>query len=470
MSNGSHTQLAKAARACVRIDLGLQQSLHSTLNSYLEKLVFLLTGNFGIEGGNNFHSLFLPLVGHSDENSPKTRATGIAGIGKLYPPNVLPMEIDNDRDDRVRALWIDSANPMMSGADTQAYERAFAKLELLVVVDVALTESARTAHYVLPAASQFEKWEATFFNLEFPQQTFHVRAPILEPVGEARAEADIYCELLVKMGELPKSHPWLERLAKIDHRLYTAALGATLLASPRLRKYGAHVVYRTLGRRFSTGGATAPLWVLAHGYARKYPDAVRAAGHKGRGFSLGESLFRSIFESRSGTLLSRHRYEDTWGFLRHPDRKIHLDIPEMLRAIDALQEEAEPDALLPFVLIAGERRAYNANTIYRDPAWRKNDRDGAMRMHPEDAAGLGLKDGDRAICRSARGEIEVTIELYDAVRPGVVTLPHGYGMRYRGESHGPALNQLTDSSRRDPIAGTPYHKYVPVAITPSDRH
>ena len=66
----------------------------------------------------------------------------------------MPSEIEHDGPDRLRAVWVDSANPAMTGADTQAYERAFRKLDLLVVVDVAMTETARLAHYVLPAASQ----------------------------------------------------------------------------------------------------------------------------------------------------------------------------------------------------------------------------------------------------------------------------------------------------------------------------
>jgi anaerobic selenocysteine-containing dehydrogenase len=451
---------AAAPSACVRVDLGIQQSLHSTLNSYLEKMLFLLTGNLGKPGGNNFHSFFIPLIGHSRDNGPRTRATQMAPIGKLYPPNVLPLEIDNDRPDRIRAVWVDSANPMMSAADTQAYRAAFAKLELAVTVDVAMTETARACHYVLPAASQFEKWEATGFNLEFPDNGFHLRAPILEPLGESRPEPEIYCELLERMGELPKSHPILERAAKIDRRVFLAAMGAAAVLNPRLQKYGPHVLYRTLGKALPEGAAAAPLWFLALGYARKHRDAVERAGHKN-----GEALFDAILGSRSGTIISRHQYSDTWRFLRHEDKKIHLDVIEMLQAIDALRDEPEPSPDFPFVLIAGERRAYNANMIFRDPSWRKNDRDGALRIHPSDADRLGLADGDRVLCRSARGELEVTVERHDAIRPGVVTLPHGYGMRYRGgEANGPALNELTDSSHRDPIAGTPFHKFIPVAI------
>jgi anaerobic selenocysteine-containing dehydrogenase len=117
--------------------------------------------------------------------------------------------------------------------------------------------------------------------------------------------------------------------------------------------------------------------------------------------------------------------------------------------------------------MAGERRSYNANQIFRSPAWRKVDHDGAMRLHPRDAAALGLADGARAIVESANGQIEVTVAIDDSVRPGVVTLPHGYGAHYgeRGPI-GPAVNRLTSAGHCDPFTKTPYHKYVPVAIRP----
>ncbi|MEZ4301328.1 MAG: molybdopterin dinucleotide binding domain-containing protein [Polyangiaceae bacterium] len=135
----------------------------------------------------------------------------------------------------------------------------------------------------------------------------------------------------------------------------------------------------------------------------------------------------------------------------------------MLAALQALIDEPVPTHDL--VLLAGERRSYNANQIYRDPAWRRVDRDGAMRMHPQDAQQRGLADGSRAICTSERGELEVTIEIDDALRTGMVTLPHGYGMRYRdGAPNGPQLNRLTASEHCDSLARTPFHKFVPVSV------
>ena len=475
---------ATARAACVRIDLGLQQSLHSTLNSYLEKLLFLVTGNFGVPGGNTFHSTFLPILGNTDERGERrlvrTAHHGMFPIAGLYPPNILPSEILHTGEDRVRAVVVDSANPVMTGANTAAYERAFGALELLVVVDVALSETARLAHYVLPASSQFEKWECTGFNLDFPMNAFHLRHPLFPPRAGTLPEPEIYTRLLVAMGELPDSFPVLEQIARREpaatrHAVYLGAFAAALAAKPRWRPFAASIAYRTLGKALRPErahadrippAAAAPLLALALDIAAREPAAVRAAGHRGSNrFALGVALFHAILERAEGVPITRHDYEATWSFLRTRDKKIHLEIPEMLAALRELA--AEPAPAEPFVLLAGERRAYNANQIFRDPSWRKVDRDGAMRMHPDDARALGLADGARATCTSATGAIEVTIEIDDTVRTGMVTLPHGYGMRYQGGApNGPQINRLTASEHCDPLARTPYHKHVPVTITP----
>jgi anaerobic selenocysteine-containing dehydrogenase len=470
---------ATAKAACVRVDLGIQQSLHSTLNSYLEKLLFLVTGNFGIRGGNNFHTYLVPILGNTDERDPRYTRTAHAGmhpIAGIYPPNILPAEIEHAGEDRVRAVIVDSANPALTGADTQAYERAFAKLELLVVVDVAMTETARLAHYVLPAASQFEKWEYTAFNLEFPVNGFHLRHPLFPPRGESLTEPEIYTRLLEAMGAIPKRMPWLARIARAEpaatrHAGYLAALGATLAVRRAWQPYAASILYRTLGPTLSPGrgdvppAGAAPLLVLAMILANRDPSAVRRAGHRGNRLTLGVELFRAILARAEGTTMTRHEYAETWKLLAHADGKVHLEIAEMLAAVRALRTEPAPSSEFPLVLLAGERRMYNANQIYRNPAWRKIDPDGAMRMHPDDARALDLTDGARAVCTSARGALEVTIQLDDSVRVGMVTLPHGYGMRYQdGAPNGPPLNRLTAAEHCDPIAKTPYHKHVPVRV------
>ncbi|MEN8133506.1 MAG: molybdopterin dinucleotide binding domain-containing protein, partial [Pseudomonadota bacterium] len=107
---------------------------------------------------------------------------------------------------------------------------------------------------------------------------------------------------------------------------------------------------------------------------------------------------------------------------------------------------------------------------FRDPNWRKGDFDGALRIHPQDAERFQLGDGVRASCESERGSVTVRVKVCDSVLPGVVTLPHGYGLDYpdtNGErkAHGPLINLLTDAKHCDPLSATPFHKYVPVRLT-----
>jgi anaerobic selenocysteine-containing dehydrogenase len=473
---------AAAQRACVRVDLGTQHTLHTTLNAYLEKLLWLVTGKFGREGTNNLHSFLMPILGHTDERQqiagkplPRTAYHGMHPIAGIFPPNILPDEILRAGEDRIRAVIADSCNPLLTWPDTAAFDEAFRSLELLVVIDVAMTETARLAHYVLPAASQYEKWEATGFNLEFPENYFHLRHPLFAPLGEALPEPEIYTRLLERMGVIPERFALLSAVARVQPEAaqflpYMATLGATLRRRRNWAPFAGSIAYRTLGPTLPQGAAAAAfLLPLAMQYAARHGEAVRRVGHAGSDRTLGSHLFRSILEKRSGVALSRHEYTEVWSLLRTPDRRVHLAIPEMLVELEALAEEsAAVHDSYPFILMAGERRSYNANQIFREPTWRKVDKDGAMRVHPRDAAGLGLADKDCAIVESVTGEIGVTIEIDDSVRPGVVTLPHGYGGSYAGGGPiGPAINRLTAAAHCEPFTRTPYHKHVPVRIRPA---
>ncbi|MCH7339990.1 molybdopterin-dependent oxidoreductase [Acinetobacter higginsii] len=466
---------AQAQRACVRIDLGIQHTLNTTLNGYLEKLLYLLTGNFGKQGGNNLHTMFIPILTNTDERNPKYRRTvyhKMFPISGFFPPNILPDEILKAGEKRVRAVFVDSCNPLLTYPDTAAYEQAFQSLELLVVVDVAMTETARMAHYVLPAHSQFEKWEFTGFNLEFPKNGFHLRHPLFKAQGNSLPEAEIYTRLLEAMQVMPKQFPILSKIAEKDsantaYLAYFGALGGSFAKNKKLIPYAASIVYRTLGKTLPNDAAsTALLLPLCMQYAAQHYKAVKQAGYVGNRLNLGVKLFQNILQQRSGVVLSQHDYADVWSLIAYKDKKIRLAIPEMFIELAQLKQQslALTDTY-PFILLAGERRSYNANQIYRDPAWRKVDAEGRLRMNPKDALSFGVETGHALQCISEHGKIQVTVELDEGMRKGVVSLPHGYGLRYRGgEPIGPQLNRLTSTQHCDPLSKTPYHKYVPVRL------
>ncbi len=459
-------RIATAASVSVFEDLGVQQAPNSTLCSYLNKMLWILTGNFAKRGGQHLHSSFAPLFAAGGVGrSPVTGAPIIAG---LLPSNVVPQEILTDHPDRFRAMIVESSNPAHSIADSAAVQEALGALELLVVLDVAMTETARLAHYVLPAASQFEKPEATFFNLEFPHNTFHLRHPLMPPLPGTLPEPEIWARLVRALGVVDDAElDPLRRAARDGLDAYLGAFFGAVAANPALGRVLPYVLYETLGPTLPDGLAgAAALWGLAQKAAMTYPDAVRRAGH-----ADGNALFTAILEGRSGVTFTVHEYQDDWGLVSHSDKRIAFEIPEMLAELAALGTDRPPLITdeYPIVLSAGERRAFTANDIFRDPAWRKRDSDGALRVSVEDAAALGLVDGGRARITTAAGTAEAAVEVTDVMLPGHASLPNGFGLDFtdadgRQRVPGVAPNNLTSADWRDEFAGTPWHKHVPARI------
>ena len=162
---------------------------------------------------------------------------------------MIPEEILTDHPKRFRALLVESGNPAHSLADSQRMRQALEALEFVVVIDVAMTETARLADYVLPASSQFEKWEATFFNLEFPENVFHLRAPILEALPGTLPEAEIHSRLLQAMGALTEADLAPLRAAAVQGRpAFANAFFQALGAKPKLASMASVLLYETLGQ------------------------------------------------------------------------------------------------------------------------------------------------------------------------------------------------------------------------------
>src|SRR5205814_1808101 len=149
-----------------------------------------LTGSFG-KPGTHFAPIALVDIagGESRRASPVVGARIVSG---LVPCNAIADEILTDHPARYRAMLVEAANPAHSLADSKRMREALGALETLVVIDVAMTETARLAHYVLPAASQFEKAEATFFNFDFPDNAFHLRPRLFAPPAGALPGAEVH--------------------------------------------------------------------------------------------------------------------------------------------------------------------------------------------------------------------------------------------------------------------------------------
>jgi anaerobic selenocysteine-containing dehydrogenase len=471
-------RLARASSVSVYEDLGIEQSLHSTLNSYLEKLLFALTGNVGKRGAMNAGTSLTGMFGGalSAQTSP---VGGHRIIGGMIPANVIPDEILTDHPKRFRAMLVEAENPAHSVADSVRMREALRALDFVVVIDVAMTETAREAHYVLPSSSQYEKWEATFFGAAFHTETdfantFTLRAPILDAIPGTLPEGEIHRRLVRALGAMTDEDVApLHAAAAKGRAEFAMELMRAVSESPRLAGIMTALLYETLGPTLGAGNENAAsVWGIAHNFARRYPDSLHRAGVAGEGPALGEALFDAIMKNRSGVVMSVDPYEETWR--RIHDGKINLTIAELMPELKALRDEHPVrDADFPFVLSAGQRRSSTANTIIRDPNWRPKDPAGALWMNPADASELGVENGGRVRITTKRASAESVVVLTDTMMPGHVALPNGTGLWYpdrEGQEfqHGVAPNELTVTEDRDWFAGTPFHKHVPARIEAVD--
>jgi len=476
-------RIARAQSVSALEDLGMQMNLHSTLGSYLQRLIWVLTGHYGRPGTNNAYVPFLSLAKASkgetsivknkgprvEKRSPVANAKIIIG---LIPCNVIPEEILTDHPKRYRAMLIESGNPVHSLADSQRMRAALRALELSVVIDVAMTETAREADYVLPAASQFEKAEATFFNLEFPRNAFHLRAPLFAPLPGTLPEAEIHARLLEAMGVLSEKDYRPLRLAlKLGRKAFALAFFAAMAARPKVAKYAPVILYRTLGPTLPAGMASAAaIWGVCQLHVVGNRKTAARAGFGGLPPLAADRLFQALLDNPSGVVFAETTFEESWNAIAMPEHRINLHIPELLPELAKLATDSPPcDPQFPFILAAGERRSDTSNTAVRDSAWHKKGRYGTLRISPQDAVQLGCADGEMLRLSTRRGSLDVTAEISNMMQPGNISLPNGQGLDYRNADgevvrKGVPPNELTDSFQRDFLAGTPWHKFVPARL------
>jgi anaerobic selenocysteine-containing dehydrogenase len=440
-------RFATASSASIKADLGIYHNLHMVENCYLLPLLHIVTGNMCTPHGAHFPVSMFSGAGVLDSEKPaeklRTRVAGIPMIRGIFPPNALPEEILDAGEERIRALIVEACNPLRSYADTQAMTRAFEDLELLVVIDPAMSEPARLADYVLPPPVGYEKWEASVFPKGYPEIYMHLRRPVLDAPPETRQECLIFYELAKAMG--------------LD--------------------YSASPIFAALESAIEAG-EPAPVLSAIKGvsllFAMNQSQALQEEGTISGEGNAGEEVYQKLLDHPEGVLLCRADPSSNWELVRTPDKKAVLDTSELLDRFRKLEIPEDTDfrtrSDFPLILQTGERSDYTANTIQRDPTWRKKERDSYLRMHEEVAEQLGVSDGETVRLVTEHAEVLVAARVTDDIYPGNLSMPHGYGLVWENEEtgelepHGVNVQQLVSAQHRDPLSGVPYHKYIPARV------
>ncbi|MFJ8947527.1 molybdopterin oxidoreductase family protein [Streptomyces sp. NPDC102395] len=455
-------ELAAAPTAAVYARIGSCTVPHGTLASWLVDVLNILTGNLDRPGGALF-----PQAATDKTPRPAGPGRGFA-LGRWHsrvsrhpeakgelPLSALAEEIDTATEDGtpIRALIAVAANPVLSAPDGDRLDKALGSLDFMVSVDPYLNETSRHAHVVLPPPppSQSPHHDFAFNTLAVRNQVRYSRPAVPLEAGRM-AESEILARLVLAATGMHGAEP-----SAVDDLVIGQTLGkaVTEAHSP---VYGRD----PLDLAAQLTGESGP---------ERRLDMMLRLGPYGDGFGArpdGLSLAR-LLEHPHGIDLGplRPRLPQP---LRTASGRIELlpapiagDLPR-LRAAAA----ERPTGLL----LVGRRHLRSNNSwMHNVPALTGGTNRCTLHLHPEDAERLGVRDGDPVRVKGAGGEVTAPAEVTDAVRTGVVSLPHGWGhdrpgtrLSHASTDPGVNVNQLLDGSLLDPLSGNAVLNGVPVEV------
>jgi anaerobic selenocysteine-containing dehydrogenase len=298
----------------------------------------------------------------------------------------------------LKGLVITAANPVVTHPDTRKVERAFRRLDLLVVNDFFMTRTARLAHYVLPAETFLERSE---IHCNTKYHRVYLTRKVAEIPG-IQNEYRLWRDLAFRLGFGGECFPW-EDQTEVNRYL----LSPTEISLEDLRAHPEGIVYQPVRfRKHETTPLPTP---------------------------SGKVEFISSYLKEMGL----------------------SELPEYIRPFH-LRERSEA---YPFLLTTGARMTLFYHSRHQNIGkFRLVHIRAEAEIHPEDAAGLGIADGDRVRLTSRLGSIEVAARVVHRaeLHRGVVEVYHGWEER--------PVNILTFGDVNDPISGFPLLKAVPVRI------
>ncbi|KPC68684.1 molybdopterin-binding oxidoreductase [Streptomyces sp. NRRL WC-3753] len=459
-------ELAAAPTAAVYGRIGSCTVPHGTLASWLVDVLNILTGNLDRPGGALF-----PQAATDRTPRPAGPGRGFA-LGRWHsrvsghpeakgelPLSALAEEIDTatDAGEPVRALLTVAANPVLSAPDGDRLDKALGSLDFMVSVDPYLNETSRHADVVLPPPppAQSPHHDFAFNTLAVRNQVRYTRPAVpLEP--GRMAETEILARLTLAVTGAHGTDP-----AAVDSMVIEQTL-AKAVREPHSPVHGR-----------DPGELTAPL-TGENGPERRL-DLMLRLGPYGDGFGArpdGLTLERLLAHPHGidlGPLRPRlpQPLKTRSGKVELLPGPIAADLPRLRQA---LAEAGRPAGL---VLVGRRHLRSNNSWMHNIPVLTGGSNRCTLHLHPEDAARLGVRDAQPVRVKGPGGAVTAPAEVTDTVRPGVVSLPHGWGHGRPGtrQTHaagapGVNVNQLLDGSMLDPLSGNAVLNGVPVTLTP----
>ena len=458
--------LAAASTACVYGRIGTTTVLFGTLCSWLVDVVNTLTGNLDRPGGAMFTK--------AAAGAANTRGSGPTGKGvRLHrrhsrvrglpetlgelPVACLAEEIDTPGEGRIRALVTCAGNPVLSTPNSARLDAALGTLDAYVAIDPYVNETTRHADVILPVPSSLQRSHYDLALLQLAVRNVAHYSPALLPLDEGQPpEWEVLARLaLVAQGLGASADP-----ALVDDLMVGALVDSAVRdeTSPVAGRDPAEITAALGDRR-------GPERLL---------DLMLRTGPYGDGFGANpDGLSLAVLEAHPHGVDLGPLEPRLPEVLRTPSGTVELAPPLLVDDVSRLRQAL--DAFADGMVLVGRRDLRSNNSWMHNVAVLvKGKPRCTLHVHPDDATRLGLTDGGSAEVRSRTGKVIVPVEVTDGIRPGVVSIPHGWGHDRPGtrlgvaESHaGVNSNLLADDELVDPISGNAVLNGIPVEVAPA---
>ncbi|MFG1934879.1 molybdopterin-dependent oxidoreductase [Mycobacterium sp. NPDC048908] len=454
---GLARELAGTERAVVYGRIGLCNQEFGSLASWLVDVINILTGHFDVEGGAMFPraaawSVTVQPIPGLEDGAPefgryRTRVRGAKEVLGQVPVSCLAEEIATPGEGQIKALITVAGNPVLSTPAGHKLDEVLPALDAMIAVDLWLNETTRHADVFLPAPSPLEQPHHDDLILNFAINSIaNYSPPVFAPQDPDRPEE---WEILIRLTGLCTGTPAEDvDVTAIDDGFFDYMAFTKGLDGAELRKCYSH------------GGPERILdFTLRTGpFGDRYgenPDGVTLDKLKAEpnGINFGPMV---------------PQVPDVLGTA---DGKIRLAPEYLLDDLPRLAERLEraPDELV----LVGRRHLRSNNSWLHNvgPLMKGKDRC-TLLMHDDDATKRGVTTGDVVSVTSSAGQIEVPVEVTDAIMAGVVSMPHGWGhgkpgtqMSIANDSPGVNTNILSPPTFVDEPSGNGALNGIPVTVT-----
>ncbi len=461
-------ELAAAPSAAVHGRIGTCTQEFGTLASWLVDVVNILSGNMDKVGGVMFpkgaagqpSSKGKPGTGRGFRmGRVTTRVSGLPESLGEFPVTALPEEIETEGEGQIRAMITVAGNPVSSNPNTDRLDAALASLEFMVSVDPYINETTRHADVILPPPSPLQK---AHFDIIFLNLVIHNVANYSPPILSLDGEMDEW-EIMLALSSIlvgVGANDLDEAVTSGDEMV-----ARMLLKSAVRDEYGL-VFDRDIDELMGlVGNKVGPERML---------DIMVRTGPYGDGFGTNpDGLTMDVLsEHPHGIDLGALEPGRVPDLLRTPSGKIEV-VPDLIRTdLDRLAASLDRDWADSMVLVGRRHVRSNNSWMHNLQILMKGRNRCTMQINPLDAERLGINDGEAATVSSRVGQVMIDAEVTEGIRPGVISIPHGFGQNMPGvklrvatEYRGINTNVLTDEYFRDEITGTIALNGVPVTVS-----